>query len=137
MNGVRFREDGFEGVCEGCHEWYPIDQEFWPVWRGFRFCRACYLETRRLTDNNRAEYNRHWKRCNPEKVEQYRIQKNARARQRHYERTLLDPGYVAGKRKSARSFEKNRRQVEEKRTKDRVRMAARRAAIRAGMQAVA
>lgn len=52
MIGVRFREDtGFEGRCERCREFWPLDAEFWRLSRGLRRCRGCWRETE-------AEYER-------------------------------------------------------------------------------
>lgn len=42
MIGVRYREDvGFEGMCDYCTEWWPIDLAFWWPKQGYRKCRAC------------------------------------------------------------------------------------------------
>ncbi len=42
MTGVRFGELGFEGKCDACQEWWPIEREFWPVkTRHVYICRAC------------------------------------------------------------------------------------------------
>lgn len=43
MTGVRWGHiDGWEGRCDACAEWLPLDPEFWPVkGRGLRVCRAC------------------------------------------------------------------------------------------------
>ena len=54
MNGVRFREDEFQGQCETCRDWWPITQEFWyPRW-GMRRCRACVKAAR--NDHQNARY---------------------------------------------------------------------------------
>jgi ribosomal protein L35 len=45
VRDVRYRNpDGFEGKCEGCLDWFPIDVEFWPRGRGLRHCRVCERE---------------------------------------------------------------------------------------------
>lgn len=46
MTGVRFRDDGWEGRCDVCREWLPLDAEFWRTHRsvGWRRCRACVNE---------------------------------------------------------------------------------------------
>ncbi|MCC6311385.1 MAG: hypothetical protein IT345_10765 [Trueperaceae bacterium] len=62
MQGVRFREDvGFEGQCDYCLEYWPIDQEFWYPKHGMRACRGCLREmkktklaVRRLDPEKRA-----------------------------------------------------------------------------------
>lgn len=55
MTGVRWRDDtGFEGQCEVCREYWPLDQEFWQLPKGFRRCRACHLEARARRE--RAKY---------------------------------------------------------------------------------
>ncbi len=48
MQGVRWNraERHFEGRCDACSEWWPLDPDvrdvFWPVdGRGLRICRAC------------------------------------------------------------------------------------------------
>ena len=77
MIGVRFGELSFEGCCESCGRWFPIDGEFWPtakrIWiAGSRRCakvtqcRAC-LELHRKRDRltyaeRRRIYNRDWMR---------------------------------------------------------------------------
>ena len=43
MIGVRFRADlGFEGRCDYCRSWWPIDEEFWQPASGLRRCKACW-----------------------------------------------------------------------------------------------
>ena len=46
MTGVRWTGEGFEGRCDACLEWLPLEpdtrHDFWPVkGRGLRICRAC------------------------------------------------------------------------------------------------
>lgn len=54
MIGVRFREDtGFEGRCEECRGWWPMDSEFWLLTKGLRRCRACQNEAKAESDRNR------------------------------------------------------------------------------------
>jgi hypothetical protein len=57
MRDVRYRADsGFEGKCEACREWWPIDPECWQVSRAaFRICRACVAEYGRLAQARRRE----------------------------------------------------------------------------------
>jgi predicted RNase H-like nuclease len=48
MTGVRFREDtGFEGRCDYCLSWWPLDREFWYPVHGMRRCRACLSDLQR------------------------------------------------------------------------------------------
>jgi hypothetical protein len=57
VTGVRFRDDtGWEGRCNLCHEWWPIDHEFWDKGRPSR-CRDCLriearLRLKELRDRN-------------------------------------------------------------------------------------
>lgn len=56
MIGVRWRPDTlFEGRCEECRGWWPLDDEFWIVTKGFRRCRACQNEAKAAWDRNRRE----------------------------------------------------------------------------------
>lgn len=44
MMGVRWSRDldAFEGRCDACAEYFPLERDFWPVQgRGTRICRAC------------------------------------------------------------------------------------------------
>lgn len=54
MTGVRWREEtGFEGKCDYCRSWWPIDKEFWYVKNGLRRCKACHAEYHRLHEAGR------------------------------------------------------------------------------------
>ena len=46
MNGVRYRTDtGFEGKCDQCLEWWPLnDVTCWSPSNGLKRCRACIAE---------------------------------------------------------------------------------------------
>ena len=45
MTGVRYGELGFEGCCDGCQEWWPLEHDFWPIKsRHVHVCRACWNE---------------------------------------------------------------------------------------------
>lgn len=47
MRGCRFRADtGFEGQCDRCRQWWPLDADSWTFASGFRRCRACVAELR-------------------------------------------------------------------------------------------
>jgi hypothetical protein len=46
VTGVRWTGEGFEGRCDACCEWLPLEpdsrDDFWPCkGRGLRICRAC------------------------------------------------------------------------------------------------
>jgi len=96
MTGVRFREGGFEGRCEYCRSWWPLEVAYWMPRGGLRRCKACYAEYHRLKERgrsateanrelklangriayrlNRVErlaYNRRWKAANRERVAEY------------------------------------------------------------------
>jgi hypothetical protein len=50
VTGVRWRPEGFEGRCEYCRDWFPIEPEFWDMARrSFRKCRACVREDERIS----------------------------------------------------------------------------------------
>ena len=54
MTGVRYREDGFQGQCETCRDWWPLELDYWlPRW-GLRRCRACVKAHR--ADHQNARY---------------------------------------------------------------------------------
>lgn len=55
MTGVRWREDtGFEGRCDYCREYWPLDVEFWQVTKvSMRMCKACIREYYRLAQRKR------------------------------------------------------------------------------------
>lgn len=106
MEGVRFRDDtGFEGRCEYCRSWWPIDREFWYPKHGLRRCKACWAmyhrehEAGRRKDDIVAEMKRQrsreryhmnkvrhlaktaeWKRANREHVAAYNREYRARRR---------------------------------------------------------
>lgn len=49
MKDVRWREEsGFEGKCEYCREWWPVDTEFWYPGKSVRMCRGCLQVYQRL-----------------------------------------------------------------------------------------
>jgi hypothetical protein len=47
VRGVRFREEGWEGQCDQCRQWWPLDTEAWRPKHGLRVCYACNRESRR------------------------------------------------------------------------------------------
>lgn len=48
MRGVRWREEGWEGQCDECRQWWPLDLEAWRPIHGLRRCYACNREERRV-----------------------------------------------------------------------------------------
>jgi hypothetical protein len=72
MQGVRWNDDEghFEGRCDACALWWPIEpetrHEFWPVrGRGLRICRACdrlktnaRISVQRATDATKRDRDR-------------------------------------------------------------------------------
>lgn len=84
MTGVRWRKDeGFEGQCEDCREWWPIDVDFFTPSHGMRICRACFLERRRQRESGRS---RRVIFMTPETLAKKRARDNERKR-----RERLDP----------------------------------------------
>ena len=88
MTGVRMGESGYEGRCDGCLEYWPLEPEFWPVkTHGMRLCRACDNEKRRILAKGRqaaqVAYNRQWRENN-------RASYNAKVAARRLERRLMD-----------------------------------------------
>jgi len=57
VTGVRWRSDtGWEGRCNECCDWWPLDHEFWYPRQGLARCRACQnLAQRRSERRIRAE----------------------------------------------------------------------------------
>lgn len=57
MTGVRWHDElGFQGKCDYCLEWWPLDEEFWQVSkRSFRMCRSCLRDYGRLKQAERRE----------------------------------------------------------------------------------
>jgi hypothetical protein len=47
MRGVRYTEIGWEGQCDKCRQWWPLDTESWRPRTGMRRCYACLKEERR------------------------------------------------------------------------------------------
>jgi hypothetical protein len=99
MTGVRYREDiGFEGRCDYCREWWPLEDDFWRLGRSFRKCRACHNDDQRVYDQKkRATIYR-----SPEAIARRRAADNERKR-----RERLDP--VKGEALRARQREAQRR----------------------------
>lgn len=68
MTGVRLRPEGFEGKCDACHEWWPLERAFWQPNSGLRRCAACVIERRPVREippevlEARRAYNREWMR---------------------------------------------------------------------------
>lgn len=48
MRGVRHSKDGWDGQCDKCRQWWPLDTEFWVPRFGMRRCRACHNEERKV-----------------------------------------------------------------------------------------
>lgn len=107
MKGVRFREDGFQGRCEYCNSWWPLEVEFWYPKSGLQRCKACNAEYHRLHEQGRSniEANRElklangriayhankaqrrakqeeWRKANPEKVIEHRRRYQAKHREK-------------------------------------------------------
>ena len=58
---VRISELGFEGRCETCGEFFPLDAEFWPMKRrhAVRECRDCHaVRIRPARGNTHRAYRR-------------------------------------------------------------------------------
>lgn len=56
MTGVRWRADtGFEGKCDVCLEWWPLDPSCWSQSNGLRRCRACISEGQAARNRVRRE----------------------------------------------------------------------------------
>jgi hypothetical protein len=120
MTGVRWRRDvgpdgGFEGQCEACLEWWPLDLEFWYPRRSLRHCRDCERTKTRLrlaklredpavraqyVADNRAYY------------EYARDAINAKRREQRRIRRLLDPEYAERRRAYQREWKRRRREQE-------------------------
>lgn len=48
MRGVRLATEGWEGQCDKCRQWWPLDVENWIPRFGMRRCRACHNEERKV-----------------------------------------------------------------------------------------
>jgi hypothetical protein len=60
VKGLRWREDtGYEGQCDRCRQYWPLDDSSWIKKTGFRRCRACLIE-------ERAAYQRELRAGDPE-----------------------------------------------------------------------
>ena len=67
MRGARWREDtGYEGQCDRCRQWWPLDDDSWVKKTGFRRCRACLTE-------EKAAYQRELRASDPEMVARHRL----------------------------------------------------------------
>lgn len=97
MTGVRWRaEVGFEGRCEYCRQYWPLDLTNWMPRGGLRRCIGCFREYKRLKEQGRSTqeavrelkrangriayrlnreerlaYNRRWKAANRERIAEY------------------------------------------------------------------
>lgn len=112
MTGVRWhRTDGWEGRCDVCAEWLPLDPEFWPVkGRGLRWCRACENERRRIIQaSRRAADPAHDRAMNRAHYALNRTAKLAKAAARRRERRLTEPGYIERERAWRREYVRARR----------------------------
>lgn len=47
VRGVRFTADGWDGQCDECRQWWPLEADSWVPRTGLRRCRACVRETSR------------------------------------------------------------------------------------------
>jgi hypothetical protein len=65
VRGVRHTEIGWEGQCDKCRQWWPLDLESWKPRTGMRRCYACLKEERRT-------YLATLRRDNPEMRERHR-----------------------------------------------------------------
>lgn len=52
MKGVRWREEGWEGLCEACLDWWPLELDFWAPRYGTRKCKACHRDANRLVNRD-------------------------------------------------------------------------------------
>ena len=78
MTGVRWREDtGYEGRCDDCKEYWPLDDEFWSPKHGLARCRGCYLARRAQREHGRK---RPTKFMSPEALANKRARDNERRR---------------------------------------------------------
>ncbi len=49
MKGIRVRDGGFEGQCNYCLQYVPLEPEYWPMNAGgLRRCKACLAEYKRI-----------------------------------------------------------------------------------------
>jgi hypothetical protein len=91
VSGFR-KADGFEGQCNGCLDWFPLDVEFWAPSRGLRFCRVCEREkTRARMAVIRGEQTR--ARYGAQHMDYYRANRDwilAKRRVTHQHRRLTD-----------------------------------------------
>lgn len=79
MTGVRWREDtGFEGRCDDCKEYWPLDEEFWTPKHGLVRCRGCHNEVRR--ERERGQRRRRAAFLSPEALARKRARDNERRR---------------------------------------------------------
>jgi hypothetical protein len=113
VTGVRFRKaDGFEGQCNGCLDWFPLDVEFWAPSRGLRFCRVCEREKTRARmavlrgdPETRARYG-------AQHMDYYRANRDwilAKRRETHQHRRLTDPAYLERQRAYQRDYMRRKR----------------------------
>lgn len=97
MIGVRYVEDRWEGRCEECTDWWPLELDFWWPRHGLRKCRACIRE--RHNESSRAYYGRNPVAASPETRKRWRDwyaanKDRERAKQRAtHARKMQDPVY--------------------------------------------
>ena len=98
--GFRFRDGGWEGKCQRCREWLPLDAEFWPTFDGAAWgrCRPClreyHAEWRRLRQSSltpeQAEAERAERRIVRRAKDPLRRERLREAGRRHYIRHRED-----------------------------------------------
>lgn len=75
MKGVRLRLEGWEGQCDSCRQWWPLEEDHWIPKDGMAKCRACHNEVRRL-------YVRNLRNANPDMRARHREQSMANQREK-------------------------------------------------------
>jgi hypothetical protein len=105
MTGVRWREDtGFEGKCDDCREYWPLDVEFWSLKHGLVRCHACHLEVRRQRESGR----RRTAFMSPEALARKRARDNERKRQERMDPERGDRLRERERLAQRRQYERNR-----------------------------
>lgn len=116
MNNVRYRHDtGFEMRCPDCVQYWPLDEEFWPISSGnLARCRACHLERRAIYEKRKYAA-LHGRYRSPEA----RARRRERDRIRHAEKRAdpeTRPAVLERQRRAGRAYyEAHRLEILEKR----------------------
>lgn len=103
MTGVRFRTaSGFEGRCDMCREWWPIDTEFWDPKHGLSRCRACLRAFKNETARRKYASDAQWAERKRLEARAQRLAKGRGYGHERWRRIAADPEQLAAHKERSR-----------------------------------